>query len=77
VTRFKDKKNEKVKYFVKSLNINEVVNAIAEVIYAHIWNYFIGNRASKSLLFSTHENKIIGIASKGINDFQEYKSLSG
>lgn len=77
VTRYQDKKNQKINYFVKSLNNDEIGNAIAEVIYAQIWNYFIGDRASKSLLLlSEYDKKIIGIASKGINEFQEYKSIN-
>lgn len=77
MTRYQDKKNQKINYFVKSLNNDEIGNAIAEVIYAQIWNYFIGDRASKSLLLlSEYDKKIIGIASKGINEFQEYKSIN-
>ena len=55
---------------VKSLAINnqkDIENAIAEIFYVQVSNYFIKDRASKSLLLS--QNKIVGLASQGLKDF--------
>lgn len=55
---------------VKSLAINnqkDIENAIAETFYVQVPNYFIKDRASKSLLLS--QNKIVGLASQGLKDF--------
>ena len=61
---------------VKSLAINnqkDIENAIAEIFYVQVSNYFIKDRASKSLLLS--QKKIVGLASQGLKDFQAYNTI--
>jgi len=67
-------------YFVKRItpedNREEQENInIAEVIYSHIWRWFLGERASMSLLVLEEEN-VIGICSKGLSNFQEYACVT-
>ncbi|KEI35896.1 hypothetical protein FRA_26c02090 [Francisella sp. W12-1067] len=72
--------NDKL-YFVKRFNIHDspkydeaIADAIAEIIYCKIWRYFIGNRASKSMLV-INNNRIEGIASEGLNEFTEFGKI--
>ncbi|QIV94481.1 hypothetical protein [Allofrancisella frigidaquae] len=72
--------NDKL-YFVKRFNIHDspkydeaIADAIAEIIYCKIWRYFIGNRASKSVLV-INNNRIEGIASEGLNKFKEFGEI--
>ncbi|MCP3967972.1 MAG: hypothetical protein GY750_18265 [Lentisphaerae bacterium] len=54
----------------KHLN-QEKERAVAEVLYAKIWRYLLGEQVSESLL--VRENGVInGICSKGLADFIEY-----
>ncbi|MFV9925215.1 MAG: hypothetical protein AB8U93_06260 [Francisella endosymbiont of Hyalomma scupense] len=50
-------------------------NGIAEVVYAQIWSYLIGERTSESR-FVIDNNKIIGICSRGLNGFKEYGKMT-
>ncbi|TNF65957.1 MAG: hypothetical protein EP298_10450 [Gammaproteobacteria bacterium] len=66
-------------YFVKQFGVVELEqkreDAIAEIIYSHLWRYFIGKAASESVLVIGANNDIIGIASKGLNGFESYKKM--
>lgn len=73
VRKFKKNNTE---YYVKNLtNDEQKENAIAEVIYSQLWSYFIGERASKSVLVTDDTDSIVGIASKGIPNFQAYANF--
>ncbi|APC92416.1 MULTISPECIES: hypothetical protein [Francisella] len=50
-------------------------NGIAEVVYAQIWRYLIGERASESRLV-TKNDQIIGICSRGLKGFKEYGKMT-
>ena len=68
-------------FFMKPFNQSSreykknIANGIAEVIYAQIWRYLIGERASESRLV-TKDGKIIGICSKGLKGFTEYGKMT-
>ncbi|MCF6764754.1 hypothetical protein L3V82_03135 [Thiotrichales bacterium 19S3-7] len=66
-------------YFVKQFGSVDLEkkreDAIAEVIYSHLWRFFIGEAASESVLVIGANNDIIGIASKGLNGFESYKKM--
>ncbi|MBK2044778.1 hypothetical protein IB642_07065 [Allofrancisella guangzhouensis] len=75
--------NLKTRYFVKrfnTLDLSEynkaIEDALAEIIYCNIWRYFIGNRASKSVLVINENNKIEGIASEGLDNFKEFAEIN-
>ncbi|MBU2895162.1 hypothetical protein [Vibrio hepatarius] len=78
VTMYQHKSTNEM-YFGKSLTdgSEEKVNALAEVLYSLIWQKFIGDRSSKSLIMIDDSNKISGICSKGLNQFSELKTQIG
>ncbi|OIN84246.1 hypothetical protein [Francisella sp. TX07-6608] len=53
-----------------------IENGIAEVVYAQIWRYLIGERASESKLVINENNQIIGICSRGLIGFKEYGKMT-
>ncbi|GLT18617.1 hypothetical protein GCM10007938_23970 [Vibrio zhanjiangensis] len=66
-------------YFGKSLSdgSEQKINALSEILYSLIWQKFIGDRSSKSLIIMDDSNQIIGICSKGLNQFSELKTQLG
>ncbi|API87653.1 hypothetical protein [Francisella uliginis] len=68
-------------FFMKPFNQSSreyqknIDNGIAEVVYAQIWRYLIGERASESRLVTKNGN-IIGICSKGLKGFTEYGKMT-
>lgn len=68
-------------FFMKPFNQSSreyqknIDNGIAEVVYAQVWRYLIGERASESRLV-TKDGNIIGICSKGLKDFTEYGKMT-
>ncbi|MYM60371.1 hypothetical protein GTG28_14145 [Vibrio sp. OCN044] len=66
-------------YFGKSLTdgSEEKINALSEILYSLIWQKFIGDRSSKSLIMLDDSNQICGICSKGLNQFSELKTQLG
>ncbi|WP_162902449.1 hypothetical protein [Facilibium subflavum] len=71
-------------FFVKWLDpldsrhrrIAEQNNMIAEVVYANIWRFLIGNRASQSKLVLNENGAIEGICSVGLPGFTPYGNLN-
>ncbi|MCF6766334.1 hypothetical protein L3V82_11170 [Thiotrichales bacterium 19S3-7] len=71
-------------YFVKLLDEqlsqeerdHEIECHLAEIIYCKFWQYFIGAKASSSVLVLDNENEIIGISSKGLNGFTPYAKIN-
>ncbi|MCF6807180.1 hypothetical protein L3V79_02095 [Thiotrichales bacterium 19S9-12] len=70
-------------YFIKQFNESTIdsqrKDAIAEIAYANIWRFFIGERASESLLVTETDDagkeKIVGLASRGLKGFKPYAGM--
>ncbi|MCP3966883.1 MAG: hypothetical protein GY750_05225 [Lentisphaerae bacterium] len=79
IRKYLCKKDKVTLYFSKDLSKNnkmrELENYAAEVVYASIWQWFLGGRISTSLLRLNSSNEVAGICSKGLPGFIEFASM--
>ncbi|QSH42322.1 hypothetical protein P0136_03370 [Lentisphaerota bacterium ZTH] len=72
--------DDKTLYFSKDLNqrnrLAELRNYAVEIMYANLWQWFLGKRISSSMLRLDENGRVSGISSKGLPYFIEFASVT-
>ncbi|MCP3966881.1 MAG: hypothetical protein GY750_05215 [Lentisphaerae bacterium] len=80
IRKYVSKIDGKTLYFSKDLNQTnrsvELSNYAVEIMYASLWQWFLGKRVSSSLLRINLKGNVVGICSKGLPYFIEFAGIT-